>query len=59
MKLIEPCLKYKGEYDNYLREVYKVKETNKLGEALQKSNETFDEMILRGKNYPVVRILLE
>lgn len=49
MKLIEPCFKYKDEYDNYLREVYKVKETNKLGEALQKSNETFDEMILRGK----------
>lgn len=47
MELIKPCKKYEEQYIEYIKEVVENKEANKLGEILQKDNETFDEMLIR------------
>lgn len=47
MQLVKPCKMYEEEYIDYIKEVVKNKETNKLGEILKKDNETFKEMIDR------------
>ena len=47
MQLVKPCEKYKDEYHSYIEEVLENKEEHKLGEVLQRPNETFEEMIIR------------
>lgn len=47
MELIKPCKKYEEQYIDYIKEVVKNEETNKVGEVFQKDNETFDDMLVR------------
>ena len=47
MQLIKPCKEYEKQYIEYIKEVKENNETNKLGEVLQKDNETFEEMLIR------------
>ncbi len=47
IELIKPCLQYKNQYLEYLKEAEKNNEVKKLGDAGLKEDETFEDMLIR------------